>query len=238
MELVATPGEINSNSYISLDWADDYWDADTRYARWEELSENDRLRALIQATRQIDALRLAGTPLDNDTPQALHFPRALDDYRITQEDFTSSFDVAVSLDHELIVEDTELVTSTDGETEFELDTDYEMDYEAGTITVLSGGSMEDATEYTIVYSYSGIPRAVEQATAEQALWLAEQGGGSGGDDLIDRVALQAQGVRSVSLDGLSESYDGSGGRELCAKAQRLMEPYIMRVGRVLARGYV
>jgi len=238
MEIVATPGEINSNSYISLAWADSYYDADTRHERWDDLAESDQERAIVQATRQIDALPLAGSCLDVDTPQALHFPRADDDCRTIQEDFTSDHDVAVNLTRELIIEDSELVTTTDGETEFEADTDYEMDCEAGTITVLSTGSMEDATDYTIVYKYTGIPLPVEQATAEQALWLAE-GAGGGGDDLgIDHAALQAQGVRSVSLDGVWHSYDGSGGRELCAKAQRLMEPYIVRVGRIAARGHV
>jgi len=237
MEIVATPGALNANSYITLAWADSYWEADTRHGRWETLSLNDRARAIIQASRQINALRLAGYPLDSNTPQALHFPRDADYNRITQEDFTADLDVAVELDHTQIVGDSELVTSVGGVTEYELDTDYEMDYEAGTITVLATGSMEDATEYTIIYDYLGIPLDIEQATAEQALYLAERGAGGGDGDLIDRVALQAQGVKSVALDGVSETYDGSGGGELCAQAQRLVEPYIVRTARIAARGW-
>ncbi len=237
MEIVATPGALNANSFIALAWADSYWEEDTRHSRWEKLSLNDRARAIIQATRQINALRLAGTPLDTDTPQSLHFPLDADYNRITQEDFTADLDVALELVHTQIVEDSELVTSVGGVIEYELDTDYEMDYEAGTITVLSTGSMEDATEYTIIYDYLGIPLEIEQATAEQALWLAERAAGGGDGDLVDRVALQAQGVRAMSLDGVSETYDGSGGGELCAQAQRLVEPYIVRTARIAARGF-
>ena len=237
MEIVATAGAANANSYISLAWADRYFHEDTRAERWEKLSVNERMRALIQATRQINALRLAGTPLDSITPQALHFPRADDFDRTLQEDFTADLGNPVELSRTQITEDSELVTSVGGVAEYERDVDYEMDYDAGTITALAEGDLEDATDYTIIYDYLGIPREVEQATAEQAVWLAERATGGDAGDLLDRINLQRQGVRSVALDGVSESYDGSGARALCAEAQGLMREYIVRVGRIAARGW-
>ena len=72
---------------------------------------------------------------------------------ITDESFTSSFDVAVALAHTEITSGSEVVTTTDGLTTYVKDTDYTMDYPNGTITVLSTGSMLDATEYYIDYTY-------------------------------------------------------------------------------------
>ena len=230
------PGAGNSNSYITSAWADSYFDSDTRHNRWAKLTEDSNARALLQATRQINSLRLAGDKLDPFTPQALHFPRASDPYRTSyQESWTADIGSPVQLEHPRLVTGSITVEDSEG-TEYTEDADYELDLEAGTITALADGDLEDGEDYLVTYQYIGILEPIERATAEQALWLAEAASGPGGGDLLDRRALQAQGVRSVSLDGVSESYDGSGGRELCAEAQRLIEPYVIRTARVLARG--
>lgn len=98
-----------------------------------------------------------GSILDQITPE--RFEREVDPNKVTDESFTSDFDVAVSLDNEAIVQYSETVTTTDGTTTYTRDTDYSMDYVAGTITVDSTGSMSDATEYYIDYLYytQGIP---------------------------------------------------------------------------------
>jgi len=97
------------------------------------------------------------TVLDQITPE--EFARKVDAISITDESFTSSFDTAVSLDNNAIEQYSETVTTTDGTTIYTRVTDYNMDYDAGKITVLSTGSMADATEYEIDYLYytSGDP---------------------------------------------------------------------------------
>jgi len=72
---------------------------------------------------------------------------------ISDESFTSSFDVAVSLDNVGIIQYSETVTNTAGTTTYTRDTDYTMNYATGTITVDSTGTMSDATEYYIDYQY-------------------------------------------------------------------------------------
>lgn len=91
------------------------------------------------------------TVLDQITPE--EFGRSVGSTTITDESFTSDLDVAVSLDNVAIVQYSETVTTEAGTTTYTRDTDYTMDYVAGTIKVLSTGSMADATDYYIDYSY-------------------------------------------------------------------------------------
>ncbi len=79
------------------------------------------------------------------------FSRDVSTTKIADESFTSSFDVAVSLDNVAIAQYTETVTDSTGATTYTRDTDYTMSYASGTITVLSTGSMSDATSYLIDY---------------------------------------------------------------------------------------
>lgn len=90
--------------------------------------------------------------IDQITPE--EFQRTVGGTFIENEAFTSDHDTAVELGYPAIVQYTEVVTDDeDGTTTYTRDTDYEMDYVAGTITVLSTGSMTDATEYYINYTY-------------------------------------------------------------------------------------
>jgi hypothetical protein len=91
------------------------------------------------------------TILDQVTPEELQ--RESGTLSVTDESFTSSFDVAVQLDHTAIVQFTEVVTNTAGTATYTKDTDYTMDYEDGYITILSTGTMSDATAYYIDYQY-------------------------------------------------------------------------------------
>jgi len=91
------------------------------------------------------------TVIDQVTPE--EFAREVDSNSITDESFTSDHDVAVSLDNNAILQYSETVTTTDAATTYTRDTDYTMDYASGTITVLSTGSMADATSFYIDYLY-------------------------------------------------------------------------------------
>ena len=85
------------------------------------------------------------------TPEEMQ--RQISQNAVTNESFTSSSGAAVSLDYSGIQQYSETVTTTAGTTTYVRDTDYTMDYVAGTITMLSGGSMVDGTEYYIDYLY-------------------------------------------------------------------------------------
>ena len=227
----ATAGGAQANCYLTRARADSYFGDGLDEQRWDAFDGDDKARALIAASRQLEGMSLWGGP--NTASQALHFPRAEDGYQSTAyESFTSSYDVAVALDRTLISDGSLVITSSadDDGTTYTEDTDYTVDYDAGTITVLSTGDMEDATTYYASYAYTGPPAAIEDAIAEQALWLLEQ---RANPELVNRRGLQAQGVRSIAMDGLSETYAGTGPEGAWGPgAWHLISGYVMQVGRI------
>jgi hypothetical protein len=72
---------------------------------------------------------------------------------ITDEHFTSAFDVWVVAAHPHFTRGSVLVRATDNGTTYTDGTDYQIDYRRGAINVLSGGTMVDATAYHISYTY-------------------------------------------------------------------------------------
>lgn len=75
--LVPTPGAANANTYVSLAAADAYLADHLRVAEWTAATVDDKSRALIQATEDLDELvewdiALLGWP--TSTTQALRFP--------------------------------------------------------------------------------------------------------------------------------------------------------------------
>jgi hypothetical protein len=91
------------------------------------------------------------SPIDQITPE--EFARDVMTKKITDEEFTSDHDVAVSLDNVAVLQYSETVTNSTGTTTYTRDTDYTMAYADGQITVLSTGSMADATTFEIDYIY-------------------------------------------------------------------------------------
>lgn len=92
------------------------------------------------------------TILDHKTPEELQ--RDIATTIVTDESFTTTtLDTAVSLDQTGLVQYSETVTDTAGTTTYTRDTDYTMNYVAGTVTPITGGSMEAATEYEVDYLY-------------------------------------------------------------------------------------
>lgn len=88
--ITCTPGGSTDNSYVTVAQANTYYANTLREPLWDDYAEDDRERALIQATQQLEALGGArtvdspsrslfwGEPYDTSTPQALHFPRSDD----------------------------------------------------------------------------------------------------------------------------------------------------------------
>lgn len=74
--------------------------------------------------------------------------------QITDEDFAAVADTPVQLNHpQLDPAVNPVVTSLDAVTTYTEGVDYNIDYAAGTITVLSTGSMVDGTHYLVDYTY-------------------------------------------------------------------------------------
>lgn len=75
MDLVATIGGEGSNSYITLDDAELYFETRLHKAEWTAATDDDKEIALMWATRLLDAsIEWKGTVVDTD--QALQWPRA------------------------------------------------------------------------------------------------------------------------------------------------------------------
>lgn len=80
-----------------------------------------------------------------------------------------------------------------------------------------------------------IPAAIQRAQCEQALWMLQQ---QAEPELFDRAALRAQGVTSMSLDGLSESYGGAQHADgLSPIVRSMLRPYVATAAHIMPRGY-
>lgn len=80
-----------------------------------------------------------------------------------------------------------------------------------------------------------VPESIRVAVIEQAVWLLDQ---QTNPDILDREELQAQGVRSIGIEGHSETYDPtSKPYGVCVKAWQSMNMYVSsaRAGRTRAR---
>jgi hypothetical protein len=76
-----------------------------------------------------------------------------------------------------------------------------------------------------------IPDGIEYATCELALHLL---GKHTSGDLVDREQLQEQGVRSMSIDGVSERYGGGVWDNFPRRVRKLLRPFIDLGGRTVA----
>jgi len=76
-----------------------------------------------------------------------------------------------------------------------------------------------------------IPDKVLYALYAQALSMLSH---NGAPDMVDREELQAQGVTSFSLDGLSETFGGARYNDgLCPEARRLLGGFIAKAARII-----
>lgn len=81
--IVATPGASDANSYLTLAEANTYASGDIDAADWEAATDDQRTRALITATRNLDLVGYVGTR--TTTTQALAWPRK--DYTTTERTY-------------------------------------------------------------------------------------------------------------------------------------------------------
>jgi hypothetical protein len=81
--IIATPGAADANSYITLAEAQAYADGDIDAVEWYAASTDQKVRALITATRNLDLVGFVGTR--STTTQALAWPRK--DFTTTEKTY-------------------------------------------------------------------------------------------------------------------------------------------------------
>jgi hypothetical protein len=72
--LIATPGAANANTYATLSEANTYHESHVASAAWDAATDDQKNRALVQATRELDAY-LLWDGFASSTTQALAWPR-------------------------------------------------------------------------------------------------------------------------------------------------------------------
>ena len=121
-----------------------------------EQQVGDSANTYLSAAEAKEAVKKAIYDLSRHSPLQKTYEYTVSDRDVTNETFTSSHGVAVSLANKPIVHGSEVVTNIAGTTTYARDTDYTMDYMSGTITTLTAGTMVTATNYYIDYKKSSI----------------------------------------------------------------------------------
>lgn len=107
--IIATAGAADANSYITLAEAQAYADGDIDAAQWDDATTDQKTRALITATRNLDLVGFVGTR--SSTTQALAWPRK--DFTTTEKTYAddeipseikqATYELAKSLVKDMIV---------------------------------------------------------------------------------------------------------------------------------------
>lgn len=82
----ATAGAADANSYITIAEAQTYADSDLDATQWDNATADQRIRALITATRNLDLVGYVGTR--TTTTQALAWPRK--DFTTTEKTYSDT----------------------------------------------------------------------------------------------------------------------------------------------------
>lgn len=107
--IIATPGANNANSYLTLAEAQDYADRDMDSVEWYQATTDQRTRALLTATRNLDLVGFVG---ERATPtQSLAWPRknfktpekTYTDTEIPAEIKQATWELANSLTRDIVI---------------------------------------------------------------------------------------------------------------------------------------
>jgi hypothetical protein len=229
LTLDATVCSPTANSYCDLAGATAYFEADpTLNQTWSGLDQADQERLLVAATRSIDRATWQDRPLTEGNlgglglRQALAFPRGGHPLRFGR---AAAGDAVTLSDPDLAGRRT-----------------WPDDYFQGGAAFFTGGANQGliraVTAFTAAQgrlTLAALPQAVVQgdeyvllwplemsvrlACLEQAGWLAR----SGGEELAE---LANRGLASATVDGLSLTFKGRAGLELCARGRRLLSRHL------------
>ncbi len=209
--LNAIPTHPEANSYLTLAEAEDLMlNRTAMIAEWGALSNNQKEKALIISTRQIDTLRffhelIYRVPQDYRGKQALKFPRTNArtfsgkvDSNSTNYFIDADLANRQDLPDDFFNKGAVVIYSGTGKGKTYGVTDFDM--ATGKVTI--DGTFSPAIDSTSWYKLiEAVPVEVKYACLEQALYIANGGG--------ERAKMQAEGVESYSIGDLSESFGGS-----------------------------
>jgi hypothetical protein len=107
--IIATVGAADANSYITLAEAQAFADGDIDAVEWYAASTDQKIRALITATRNLDLVGFAGKKAT--TTQALQWPRTgvtttdgpIADTEVPKEIKTAVWELAKALSRDMVI---------------------------------------------------------------------------------------------------------------------------------------
>ena len=111
----ATLKGSNSNSYVTLNEADLYFETAPEESNWDDKTDDAKRRALISACRWIDSLNFYGSRCDED--QALKWPRQnyeVDNVELTSDEIPKSIKYAQYELARALANDTDAMTGNTG----------------------------------------------------------------------------------------------------------------------------
>jgi len=119
------------------------------------MAEKNEMMEIVTAIVSVVVVCIVGIYISSQIYQAAPPMQYNVTKSVINETFNSSeYDTWVQLAHKNIVNASETVTDLNGTTIYTRGTDYEMNYTDGKIKVLSGGNMQNYTDYLISYKYT------------------------------------------------------------------------------------
>ncbi|MHA1663886.1 MAG: hypothetical protein ACTSVR_11600 [Candidatus Thorarchaeota archaeon] len=119
------------------------------------MAEKNEMMEIVTAIVSVVVVCIVGIYISSQIYQAAPPMQYNVTKSVINETFNSSeYDTWVQLAHTNIVNASETVTDLNGTTTYTRGTDYEMNYTDGKIKVLSGGNMQNYTDYLISYKYT------------------------------------------------------------------------------------
>jgi len=206
MALNTIPTHPDSDSYASLDEALEYLVMKKNFSVWQDLDDEVQEGYLRMATRQIDALRFCGI---KKVPEAMYYRKEqkrllpmydCDDFGFSPTSVGTLTVTSTVLANLAYMPDDYwnkgalIVTDGTGRGQTLSITDFVSS--TGTITVATMATTLDTTSQCMLVEE--IEEEIKNATIEQAYYLAM------GED--ENIKARMQGVKSVSIGDVSESY--------------------------------
>lgn len=223
----AIPTHVLANSYVTVAEADQYFSDRLAATDWTGASADDKARALLEATRRVDAFRFFNERYRRNPDQALQFPR--NDVRtfaagVDSASATTIVDDAFAGKADIYPDDYFIGWAIEFRSGAHkgtvvLVTDFAAS--TGTFTFATLGSAPSAGDSVAIIEK--VPRNVKLACFEIAAWLLGGGEAEGDHD---------PSVKQHSIGNFSETFaDGSGGEvRMPRKAYAYLQRFISRIG--------
>lgn len=240
MSLETTPTHPAADSYVTLTEANTYFSNRANTTKWDNLSDDEKEVFLKRAALQIDSNRFFWAPVVHTIlyyrdKQFLKWP--------TKRELSASGSVDsvgsnylidsnlannASYPNDIFNGGAVIITEGTGKGKtYKID---DFDFETGKVTI--DGTFRPALDTTSQYRLvEEVPDKVKNAQCEQCLYLVNGGG--------KRAQLQSEGVKSYSLDELSETFSdaatigGTGSINICVEAKAQLNGLISKIGKII-----